>query len=231
MSKYLSFDEIKKHNWQDFFKHYANHRKNWKRITLEENLQLIETYQRGGKEGEKAINKLTDQYITYVSNLVKDYVPLGEYWGDFLQEGLLTFSSCLKNYNPSKGHPGSYVAKCVNNAMKLKLNKLSKYTQKTICTNNLCLEPIQNEEDLYRRLFREEDLNKGIKQVFENVCALREQEILMDYFGLLNVTPKKVRVIAKNQGVSSARINQIKEKCIERLKRVEKKKPFLKNLI
>ncbi len=232
MSKYLSFDEINKHNWQDFFKHYANYRTNWKPITLEENLQLIETYQKGGKEGEKAINKLTKQYMAYISNLVKNYVPSGEYWGDFLQEGLLIFSSCLKTYDSSKGHPGPYVAKCVNNAMKLKLNKFSNYAQKTICANKLCLETIENEEDLYRRLFREEELNYEVKQVMDFASwSDREKDILEKSYGLNGQEECATKQIAVHHSLTRSRINQIKGDLKEDIKSIEKKRKTLKLFI
>jgi len=230
MSKNLSFNELNRHNWQDFFKHYANYRNAWTPLTLEENLALIETYQKGGKEGEKAINKLTNQYIAYVASIVKKCVPFGENWSDLLQEGLLVFNSCLKKYDPKKGHPAPYVKKCIRSAMKINL----KYSpsDKLELRPQIKTEIFESEEDIYNKLFREEELTVEIERRFElSLKDDQEQEIMRKYFGVLGYNKERVVNIAHNEGVTDERIHQIRRKIVERIKKAEKFEPILKDYL
>jgi len=238
-----------KHNWRDFFKHYAKYRKNQKLMTLEENIALIKTYQAGGKDSEKALNKLTNQYLAFVANITKEYTHLAENWSDLFQEGCLAMIKSYKTYDSTKGHPGTYAEKSIIHAIIMHLKVLQTGMERSHEKIEFKKEDdlIQTEEDIYQQYFRREELekvlNKEIKDKLVDGLTFyseRDYSILTSYFGLtrhkelfdwntnqirdeyIREEPKTVSEIAEIEELTKSAIYLIKKRSIEKLKKSKK---------
>jgi RNA polymerase primary sigma factor len=73
---------------------------------------------------------------------------------------------------------------------------------------------IDNVQDTLKTL----DLQSTIKRIFSNRLSPKEQDILIDYFGLFNTPQKSLEEIGDKHELTRERVRQIKEKAIRKIK-------------
>lgn len=62
------------------------------------------------------------------------------------------------------------------------------------------------------------DLQSTIKRIFNNRLSPKEQDILIDYFGLFGIPQKSLEEIGDKHELTRERVRQIKEKAIRKIK-------------
>ena len=86
-----------------------------------------------------------------------------------------------------------------------------------------------NEEDVYRRLERKEDVIRLYQQV-ESVLSQRERMVLKLRYGLYNEEEYTQREIAAMLGISRSYVSRIEKSAIEKLETFSLLRKSLKNL-
>jgi RNA polymerase sigma factor (sigma-70 family) len=154
--------------------------------------------------------------MLFLANTIKPFIHLAENWSDLFQEGYIGMLNAYKNYDETKGYPGSYAKVVIQRAVAQYLRKeakfsIDKYVEVNDFKNMDKPHKVKNEEDLYDQLFREEDLKYEVKQVIDFASwPDREKDILEKSYGLNGQEEHNTQQIANHHSLTRSRINQIK---------------------
>ena len=179
-------------------------------------------------EGE-AKHILIERNLRLVAHIVKKYQPPPEEMEDLLSIGTIGLMKAVVTFDPDKSaRLASYAARCIENEVLMYLRGKKKSSKEVslyepIGTdregNEIQLFDVieMNEEDVYRRLERKEDVIRLYQQV-ESVLSQRERMVLKLRYGLYNEEEYTQREIAAMLGISRSYVSRIEKSAIEKLR-------------
>ena len=181
-------------------------------------------------EGDlEAKHILIERYLRLVAHIVKKYQPPPEEMEDLLSSGTIGLMKAVVTFDPDKSaRLASYAARCIENEVLMYLRGKKKSSKEVslyepIGTdregNEIQLFDVieMNEEDVYRRLERKEDVIRLYQQV-ESVLSQRERMVLKLRYGLYNEEEYTQREIAAMLGISRSYVSRIEKSAIEKLR-------------
>ena len=148
---------------------------------------------------------------------------------DLLSIGTIGLMKAVVTFDPDKSaRLASYAARCIENEVLMYLRGKKKSSKEVslyepIGTdregNEIQLFDVieMNEEDVYRRLERKEDVIRLYQQV-ESVLSQRERMVLKLRYGLYNEEEYTQREIAAMLGISRSYVSRIEKSAIEKLR-------------
>ena len=187
-------------------------------------------YMQKSTEGDlEAKHILIERNLRLVAHIVKKYQPPPEEMEDLLSIGTIGLMKAVVTFDPDKSaRLASYAARCIENEVLMYLRGKKKSSKEVslyepIGTdregNEIQLFDVieMNEEDVYRRLERKEDVIRLYQQV-ESVLSQRERMVLKLRYGLYNEEEYTQREIAAMLGISRSYVSRIEKSAIEKLR-------------
>ena len=200
-------------------------------LTAAEEKYYMQKYTEGDLEAKHI---LIERNLRLVAHIVKKYQPPPEEMEDLLSIGTIGLMKAVVTFDPDKSaRLASYAARCIENEVLMYLRGKKKSSKEVslyepIGTdregNEIQLFDVieMNEEDVYRRLERKEDVIRLYQQV-ESVLSQRERMVLKLRYGLYNEEEYTQREIAAMLGISRSYVSRIEKSAIEKLRKVFKK--------
>ena len=194
-------------------------------LTAAEEKYYMQKYTEGDLEAKHI---LIERNLRLVAHIVKKYQPPPEEMEDLLSIGTIGLMKAVVTFDPDKSaRLASYAARCIENEVLMYLRGKKKSSKEVslyepIGTdregNEIQLFDVieMNEEDVYRRLERKEDVIRLYQQV-ESVLSQRERMVLKLRYGLYNEEEYTQREIAAMLGISRSYVSRIEKSAIEKL--------------
>lgn len=195
-------------------------------LTAAEEKYYMQKYTKGDLEAKHI---LIERNLRLVAHIVKKYQPPPEEMEDLLSIGTIGLMKAVVTFDPDKSaRLASYAARCIENEVLMYLRGKKKSSKEVslyepIGTdregNEIQLFDVieMNEEDVYRRLERKEDVIRLYQQV-ESVLSQRERMVLKLRYGLYNEEEYTQREIAAMLGISRSYVSRIEKSAIEKLR-------------
>lgn len=195
-------------------------------LTAAEEKYYMQKYTEGDLEAKHI---LIERNLRLVAHIVKKYQPPPEEMEDLLSIGTIGLMKAVVMFDPDKSaRLASYAARCIENEVLMYLRGKKKSSKEVslyepIGTdregNEIQLFDVieMNEEDVYRRLERKEDVIRLYQQV-ESVLSQRERMVLKLRYGLYNEEEYTQREIAAMLGISRSYVSRIEKSAIEKLR-------------
>ena len=195
-------------------------------LTAAEEKYYMQKYTEGDLEAKHI---LIERNLRLVAHIVKKYQPPPEEMEDLLSIGTIGLMKAVVTFDPDKSAKlASYAARCIENEVLMYLRGKKKSSKEVslyepIGTdregNEIQLFDVieMNEEDVYRRLERKEDVIRLYQQV-ESVLSQRERMVLKLRYGLYNEEEYTQREIAAMLGISRSYVSRIEKSAIEKLR-------------
>lgn len=195
-------------------------------LTAAEEKYYMQKYTEGDLEAKHI---LIERNLRLVAHIVKKYQPPPEEMEDLLSIGTIGLMKAVVTFDPDKSaRLASYAARCIENEVLMYLRGKKKSSKEVslyepIGTdregNEIQLFDVieMNEEDVYRRLERKEDVIRLYQQV-ESVLSQRERMVLKLRYGLYNDEEYTQREIAAMLGISRSYVSRIEKSAIEKLR-------------
>ena len=195
-------------------------------LTAAEEKYYMQKYTEGDLEAKHI---LIERNLRLVAHIVKKYQPPPEEMEDLLSNGTIGLMKAVVTFDPDKSaRLASYAARCIENEVLMYLRGKKKSSKEVslyepIGTdregNEIQLFDVieMNEEDVYRRLERKEDVIRLYQQV-ESVLSQRERMVLKLRYGLYNEEEYTQREIAAMLGISRSYVSRIEKSAIEKLR-------------
>ena len=195
-------------------------------LTAAEEKYYMQKYTEGDLEAKHI---LIERNLRLVAHIVKKYQPPPEEMEDLLSIGTIGLMKAVVTFDPDKSaRLASYAARCIENEVLMYLRGKKKSSKEVslyepIGTdregNEIQLFDVieMNEEDVYRRLERKEDVIRLYQHV-ESVLSQRERMVLKLRYGLYNEEEYTQREIAAMLGISRSYVSRIEKSAIEKLR-------------
>lgn len=195
-------------------------------LTAAEEKYYMQKYTEGDLEAKHI---LIERNLRLFAHIVKKYQPPPEEMEDLLSIGTIGLMKAVVTFDPDKSaRLASYAARCIENEVLMYLRGKKKSSKEVslyepIGTdregNEIQLFDVieMNEEDVYRRLERKEDVIRLYQQV-ESVLSQRERMVLKLRYGLYNEEEYTQREIAAMLGISRSYVSRIEKSAIEKLR-------------
>ena len=195
-------------------------------LTAAEEKYYMQKYTEGDLEAKHI---LIERNLRLVAHIVKKYQPPPEEMEDLLSIGTIGLMKAVVTFDPDKSaRLASYAARYIENEVLMYLRGKKKSSKEVslyepIGTdregNEIQLFDVieMNEEDVYRRLERKEDVIRLYQQV-ESVLSQRERMVLKLRYGLYNEEEYTQREIAAMLGISRSYVSRIEKSAIEKLR-------------
>ena len=195
-------------------------------LTTAEEKYYMQKYTEGDLEAKHI---LIERNLRLVAHIVKKYQPPPEEMEDLLSIGTIGLMKAVVTFDPDKSaRLASYAARCIENEVLMYLRGKKKSSKEVslyepIGTdregNEIQLFDVieMNEEDVYRRLERKEDVIRVYQHV-ESVWSQRERMVLKLRYGLYNEEEYTQREIAAMLGISRSYVSRIEKSAIEKLR-------------
>ena len=195
-------------------------------LTAAEEKYYMQKYTEGDLEAKHI---LIERNLRLVAHIVKKYQPPPEEMEDLLSIGTIGLMKAVVTFDPDKSaRLASYAARCIENEVLMYLRGKKKSSKEVSLYEPIgtdregneiqLLDVIEmNEEDVYRRLERKEDVIRLYQQV-ESVLSQRERMVLKLRYGLYNEEEYTQREIAAMLGISRSYVSRIEKSAIEKLR-------------
>ena len=195
-------------------------------LTAAEEKYYMQKYTEGDLEAKHI---LIERNLRLVAHIVKKYQPPPEEMEDLLSIGTIGLMKAVVTFDPDKSaRLATYAARCIENEVLMYLRGKKKSSKEVslyepIGTdregNEIQLFDVieMNEEDVYRRLERKEDVIR-LYQTVESVLSQRERMVLKLRYGLYNEEEYTQREIAAMLGISRSYVSRIEKSAIEKLR-------------
>ena len=195
-------------------------------LTAAEEKYYMQKYTEGDLEAKHI---LIERNLRLVAHIVKKYQPPPEEMEDLLSIGTIGLMKAVVTFDPDKSaRLASYAARCIENEVLMYLRGKKKSSKEVSLYEPIGTDregnEIQlfdvieiNEEDVYRRLERKEDVIRLYQQV-ESVLSQRERMVLKLRYGLYNEEEYTQREIAAMLGISRSYVSRIEKSAIEKLR-------------
>ena len=195
-------------------------------LTAAEEKYYMQKYTEGDLEAKHI---LIERNLRLVAHIVKKYQPPPEEMEDLLSIGTIGLMKAVVTFDPDKSaRLASYAARCIENEVLMYLRGKKKSSKEVSLYEQIGTDregnEIQlfdviemNEEDVYRRLERKEDVIRLYQQV-ESVLSQRERMVLKLRYGLYNEEEYTQREIAAMLGISRSYVSRIEKSAIEKLR-------------
>lgn len=179
---------------------------------------------------KEAKDVLVEHNLRLVAHIIKKYSQPDRDMDDLLSIGTIGLIKAINTYNESKGNRlVTYASKCIDNEILMYLRSEKKKQRETslyepIGTdkegNAISLLDIIECED--KDIVEEYDVKSKTKTLYENFTKVlndREQEIIINRYGLLGHKEITQREMAENMNISRSYVSRIEKHALEKLRK------------
>lgn len=197
-----------------------------KPLTANEEQEYLKRYRDGDEE---AGDILILRNMRLVAHMVKHYNFDEKDVEEYISIGTIGLIKAVKTFNPGKGNRlATYAAKCIDNELLMALRGEKKKNkdislQETIGTDkegneiNIIDVIDTGEKDFLESFILKQDVDKLYRGIMD-VLNSREQDIIINRYGLLGRDEITQRELAAGMGISRSYVSRIEKKALEKLK-------------
>ena len=197
-----------------------------KPLTANEEQEYLKRYRDGDEE---AGDILILRNMRLVAHMVKHYNFEEKDVEEYISIGTIGLIKAVKTFNPGKGNRlATYAAKCIDNELLMALRGEKKKNkdislQETIGTDkegneiNIIDVIDTGEKDFLESFILKQDVDKLYRGIM-NVLNSREQDIIINRYGLMGRDEITQRELAAGMGISRSYVSRIEKKALEKLK-------------
>lgn len=197
-----------------------------KPLTANEEQEYLKRYRDGDEE---AGDILILRNMRLVAHMVKHYNFEEKDVEEYISIGTIGLIKAVKTFNPGKGNRlATYAAKCIDNELLMALRGEKKKNkdislQETIGTDkegneiNIIDVIDTGEKDFLESFILKLDVDKLYRGIM-NVLNSREQDIIINRYGLMGRDEVTQRELAAEMGISRSYVSRIEKKALEKLK-------------
>ncbi len=197
-----------------------------KPLTANEEQEYLKRYRDGDEE---AGDILILRNMRLVAHMVKHYNFEEKDVEEYISIGTIGLIKAVKTFNPGKGNRlATYAAKCIDNELLMALRGEKKKNkdislQETIGTDkegneiNIIDVIDTGEKDFLESFILKQDVDKLYRGIM-NVLNSREQDIIINRYGLMGRDEITQRELAAEMGISRSYVSRIEKKALEKLK-------------
>lgn len=197
-----------------------------KPLTANEEQEYLKRYRDGDEE---AGDILILRNMRLVAHMVKHYNFDEKDIEEYISIGTIGLIKAVKTFNPGKGNRlATYAAKCIDNELLMALRGEKKKNkdislQETIGTDkegneiNIIDVIDTGEKDFLESFILKQDVDKLYRGIM-NVLNSREQDIIINRYGLMGRDEITQRELAAGMGISRSYVSRIEKKALEKLK-------------
>lgn len=197
-----------------------------KPLTANEEQEYLKRYRDGDEE---AGDILILRNMRLVAHMVKHYNFDEKDIEEYISIGTIGLIKAVKTFNPGKGNRlATYAAKCIDNELLMALRGDKKKNkdislQETIGTDkegneiNIIDVIDTGEKDFLESFILKQDVDKLYRGIM-NVLNSREQDIIINRYGLMGRDEITQRELAAGMGISRSYVSRIEKKALEKLK-------------
>ena len=182
-------------------------------------------------EGDiEARNILIEHNLRLVAHIVKKYSGSVRDHEDLISIGTIGLIKGISSFNPSKGtRLATYAARCVENEILMLLRSKKKEQGDVSLSETIGTDKEGNQIMLIDVLHSDEadifdEINTGIevRRLYQNIRSeldLREQEVIILRYGLIDGHSMSQREIAKRLHISRSYVSRIEKKAVNKLRK------------
>lgn len=204
-----------------FFVSYVKNHAFPQPLPPEDEVKYIEAMQNG--DGD-ARNKLIEHNLRLVAHIVKKFENTGEDMEDLISIGTIGLIKGIESYSSDKGTKlATYAARCIENEILMHLRALKKVKKDVSLHDPIGQDTEGNEISLIDILEAENEniieyiqLNMEIDKMKKYLSILdsREQEVIINRYGLGNQKEMTQREIAKHLNISRSYVSRIEKRAL-----------------
>ena len=227
----MSTKSIKVDDYEKSTAEYFELIKNTKPLTKKEEKLLLKNFLE--KNDFSARKKLIEANLKFVPTVAKEFKGYGLPFADIIEEGNIGLIKAIDRFDPK--HDTKIISyaiwgirKCIFEAIEKKSmldteNIDDIYKQCCIQEKGEQLDEdskqiIINEDTVYDDDKKETYIHKQIiEQLFDGITE-RERDIITDYYGLDNCTPKTLDEIGLEINLTKERVRQLNEKALKKMR-------------
>ncbi|MCI9049420.1 MAG: RNA polymerase sporulation sigma factor SigK [Coprobacillus sp.] len=195
-----------------------------KQLTTQEENDYIEKYHSGDMS---ARNKLIEHNLRLVAHIAKKYEGGKDLQEDLISIGTIGLIKAVDSYKPNKSTKlGTYAARCIENEILMHL-RTNKKTALDVSLNEVLgvdkdggemtlLDILPSEQ---KEIIDQIETSDQILKLYDyfQLLSPREQEILIDRYGLNNHKEKTQKEIAKELNISRSYVSRIEKRALVKL--------------
>ena len=208
-----------------FFTAYVNNTSSFpKPLNSKEEAEYLEKFQNGDM---KAKEILIHHNLRLVAHIVKKYSGTEEA-DDLISAGSLGLIKAINTYKPTKGtRLATYAAKCIENEVLMHFRSTKKLAVEVSLSDSLDMDGEGNSlsfldvlscDDIRLDRIENLDTEEALYKLINTRLEPREREIIIQRYGLYDVTPKTQHEIAEKCNISRSYVSRIEKRALEKLK-------------
>ncbi|MBE3555995.1 MAG: RNA polymerase sporulation sigma factor SigK [Firmicutes bacterium] len=193
-------------------------------LSAEEEAEAVRRLHEGDRS---ARDLLIEHNLRLVAHIVKKYGNTRTDTDDLIQIGTIGLIKAVDTYEPNKGTKlATYAARCIENEILMHLRAIKHSRQDVSLNDPIGMDAEGNEITLEDILSADDENVPEIVEVLINSAEIqerlktlepREQEILIERFGLGGQEEKTQREIAKRMGISRSYVSRIEKRALTKL--------------
>lgn len=194
-------------------------------LNHEEEIHYLEQYKEGSLQ---ARDILIERNLRLVAHIVKKYQQPGRDMDDMLSVGTVGLIKAVHSFDDSKGKLATYAAKCIENEVLMLLRSEKKKSREVSLFEPIGTDKDGNdvrlidiveisEKEVYEKCELKQNILK-LQRIFDKVLNEREQDIILNRYGLNGRTEVTQRQLAQKYGISRSYVSRIEKRALKKLR-------------
>ena len=184
------------------------------------------------KEGDlEAKDILIEKNMRLVAHMIRKYMTSERDIEDLLSVGTIGLIKAVKSYDDSKStRLATYAAKCIDNELLMMLRGNKRKSREVSIYEPIGMDKEGNEISLIeivkmdeKDVVEEYTFRQNVDTIYNSmnkVLTKREQEIIIDRYGLFGHEETTQKELAKRMGISRSYVSRIEKKALTKLRNV-----------
>lgn len=180
-------------------------------------------------EGDmEARDILIERNLRLVAHVIKKYYTTPQEQEDLISIGSIGLIKAINTYKPTKGtRLATYAAKCIENEVLMHFRATKKLAAEVSLSDSLDMDGDGNSlsfldvlscDDIRLDRIENMDTEEALYKLINTRLEPREREIIIQRYGLYDVTPKTQHEIAEKCNISRSYVSRIEKRALEKLR-------------
>ena len=180
-------------------------------------------------EGDmEARDILIERNLRLVAHVIKKYYTTPQEQEDLISIGSIGLIKAINTYKPTKGtRLATYAAKCIENEVLMHFRATKKLAAEVSLSDSLDMDGDGNSlsfldvlscDDIRLDRIENMDTEEALYKLINTHLEPREREIIIQRYGLYDVTPKTQHEIAEKCNISRSYVSRIEKRALEKLR-------------
>ncbi len=194
-------------------------------LSAKEEREYLERLGNGDAEAREI---LIERNLRLVAHVIKKYYSTPQEQEDLISIGSIGLIKAINTYKPAKGtRLATYAAKCIENEVLMHFRATKKLAAEVSLSDSLDMDGDGNSlsfldvlscDDIRLDRIENMDTEEALYKLINSRLEPREREIIIQRYGLYDVTPKTQHEIAEKCNISRSYVSRIEKRALEKLR-------------